>query len=61
MAATLFLGKLLGLYLMAVSVGMLINRRRTLTTLDEMASGGPCMLFSGLIAVAAGLCARVRA
>jgi hypothetical protein len=52
---TIFLGKLLGLYLVAISAGMLANRRRTLATLDEMARSGPWMLFSGMVATAAGL------
>jgi len=47
--------RLLGLYLVAISVGMLVNRRRTLATLDEMARSGPWMLFSGMVATAAGL------
>ncbi len=53
--ATIFLGRLLGLYLVTISVGMLANRRRTLATLDEMARSGPWMLFSGVVATAAGL------
>jgi len=53
--ATVFLGRLLGLYLVAVSAGMLAGKRRTLETLDEMASNGPWMLFSGMAATAAGL------
>lgn len=52
---TIFLGRLLGLYLVAISLGMLVNRRRTLETLDEMARNGPWMLFSGMVATAAGL------
>src|SRR5208283_5905588 len=52
---TIFLGRLLGLYLVAISVGMLANRRRALATLDEMARSGPWMLFSGMVATAAGL------
>jgi len=52
---TIFLGKLLGLYLVAISLGMLPSRRRTLATLDEMARSGPWMLFSGMVATAAGL------
>ena len=52
---TIFLGRLLGLYLVAISVGMLVNRRRTLDTLDDMASSGPWMLFSGMVATAVGL------
>ena len=54
-ATTVFLGRLLGLYLVAISLGMLANRRRTLDALDEMARSGPWMLFSGIVATAAGL------
>ncbi len=54
-ASTIFLGRLLGLYLVAISIGMLANRRRTLATLDEMARSGPWMLFSGMVATAVGL------
>ena len=53
-ATTIFLGRLLGLYLVAISAGMLAPRR-TLATLDEMARSGPWMLFSGMVATAAGL------
>ena len=52
---TIFIGRLLGLYLVAISVGMLVHRRRTLETLDAMARSGPWMLFSSMIATAAGL------
>ncbi len=52
---TIFLGRLLGLYLIAISIAMLASKPRTLATLDEMARGGPWMLFSGLAATAAGL------
>ena len=52
---TIFLGKLLGLYFIAISIGMLANRRRTLESLDAMARSGPWMLFSGMVATAAGL------
>ncbi len=54
-STTIFLGRLLGLYLVAISVGMLVNRRRTLNTLQDMARSGPWMLFSGMVATAAGL------
>jgi hypothetical protein len=50
-----FLGRLLGLFLVAISIAMLINRRRTLATLNEMARSGPWMLFSGMVATATGL------
>ena len=41
----------------AKSDGMDVSeaRRRTLATLDEMARSGPWMLFSGMVATAAGL------
>jgi hypothetical protein len=52
---TVFLGKLIGLYLAAISIAMLASRRRTLKTLDEMARSGPWMLFSGMVATMAGL------
>jgi hypothetical protein len=52
---TIFLGKFLGLYLVAISIGMLANRRRTLEALDEITRSGPWMLFSGVVATAAGL------
>jgi len=52
---TVFLGRLLGLYLIAIAFAMLASRRRALATLDEMARSGPWMLFSGMVATAAGL------
>ena len=39
----------------AISVGMLVNRRRTLDTLDDMARSGSWMLFSGMVATGIGL------
>ncbi|MGA2042595.1 MAG: hypothetical protein ABSG83_04410 [Roseiarcus sp.] len=52
---TLLLGRFLGVYLIAISVGMILGRRRTLATLEEMVRSGPWMLFSGMVATAAGL------
>jgi hypothetical protein len=52
---TVFLGKLIGVYLVAISIAMLASRRRTLKTLDEMAKSGPWMLFAGMVATVAGL------
>ncbi|CAM5209694.1 hypothetical protein CDEF62S_02426 [Castellaniella defragrans] len=52
---TVFLGKLIGLYLVAISVAMLARKQRMLGALDQMARSGPWMLFSGMIATAAGL------
>ena len=51
----IFLAKFLGLYLIAISVGMLVSKRRTRAALDEMARSGPWMLFSGMVATAAGM------
>ncbi len=51
----ILLGRLIGLYLVATSVAMLVNKRRALATLDEMARSGPWMLFSGMVATAVGL------
>jgi hypothetical protein len=52
---TVFLGKLLGLYIVAIAVGMLVNRRRTMAAIDEMSRSGPWMLISGMVATAVGL------
>lgn len=52
---TVFLGKLLGLYLAGISFAMFTSKQRTLATLDEIMSSGPWMLFSGMIATAVGL------
>jgi hypothetical protein len=46
----MFLGRLLGPFLVANSVSMLVHRRRTLATLAEMARGGSWMPFSGMVA-----------
>ena len=48
-ATTIYLGRLLGLYIVAIAVGMLVNRRRTMVAIDEMARSGPWMLFSGMV------------
>jgi hypothetical protein len=47
MSSATFPGRLLGLYLVAVSVGMPVHRRRTLATLDEMARSDAWTLLSG--------------
>ena len=54
-ATTIFLGKLLGLYMVAIAAGMLVNHRRTMAAIDEMARSGPWMLFSGMVASGVGL------
>jgi hypothetical protein len=58
-STTIFLGKLLGLYLVAISLGMIANRRCALDALNEMARSGPWMLFSGMAASAGGLAAHI--
>jgi hypothetical protein len=50
-----FLGKLIGLYFVAISLAMLVNRQRTLDTFDAMAASPAWMLFSGMVATAVGL------
>ena len=52
---TIYLGRLLGLYMVAMSVGMLVNHRRTMAAIDEMSRSGPWVLFSGMVAIAVGL------
>ena len=52
---TIYIARLLGLYLVAISAAMLMNRRATLATISEMAKSGPWMLFAGMMATAAGL------
>ncbi len=52
---TVFLDKLLGLYLIAISVAMLARKQRMLETLDQIVRSGPWTLFSGMAATAAGL------
>ncbi len=54
-SATIFLGRLIGLYLIVIALGMLMNRTRTLAAFDDMARSGSWMLFSGMAATAAGL------
>jgi hypothetical protein len=41
--------------MVAIAVGMLVNHRRTMAAIDEMARSGPWMLFSGMVATAVGL------
>jgi len=57
---TLFLGKLLGLYLVAISLALLADRRRALAVIDDMSRSGPWMLFSGMTATAIGLALVLR-
>jgi len=50
---TIYLGKLFGLYMVAIAAGMLVNHRRNMAAVDEMARSGPWML-SGMVATAVG-------
>lgn len=52
---TVFLGKLLGLYLIAIAIAMLAGKKNVLTALDEMVASPAWMLFSGMVATAIGL------
>ena len=46
---TIHLGRLLGLYIVAIAAGMLVNKRRTMAAIDETARNGPWMLFCGRV------------
>lgn len=55
MSTTIFLGRLIGLYIVIVSLAMLLNRRQMLAVFAEMTASRPWMLFSGVVACAVGL------
>ena len=57
---TIYLGKLLGLYMVAIAVGMQVNKPRTMAAIDSMSRNGPWTLFSGMVATAAGLAIVLR-
>ena len=50
MSRTIFLGRLLGPFLVAISVSMFAHRSRMLATLAEMARDGSWMPFYGMVA-----------
>ena len=52
---TLFLGKLIGLYCILVSVSMLIHKQATVETVTALVHNPPLLLVAGVIAVAVGL------
>ena len=54
-AETVFLARLLGLYLVVVTLAMLSNPRRTLETFAQMTQSGPAMLMAGVLATVIGL------
>lgn len=55
MSTTIFLGRLIGLYIVIVSLAMVLNRRQMLAVFAEMTASRPWMLFSGMVASVAGL------
>lgn len=52
---TTFLGKLLGIYLILVSIAMAANKAATIQTVMALVHDAPVMFVLGLILVAAGL------
>ena len=54
-ARTTFLGKLLGIYLVVVSIAMAADKTATLQTVSALVLNAPLVFVLGLILVAAGL------
>ena len=54
-ARTTFLGKLLGIYLVLVSIAMAANKAATIQTVTALINDPPVIFVLGLILVAAGL------
>ena len=54
-ARTTFLGKLLGIYLILVSIAMAANKAATIQTVTALVHDAPVVFVLGLILVAAGL------
>ncbi|MFI5388284.1 MAG: hypothetical protein ACHQY2_01090 [Candidatus Eremiobacterales bacterium] len=54
-ARTTFLGKLLGIYLVLVSIAMAANKAATIQTVTALIHDAPVIFVLGLILVAAGL------
>ncbi len=52
---TLFLGKLIGLYLVIVALAMMARRKATIDALDGMMRNPSLLLFIDIVALAAGL------
>jgi hypothetical protein len=54
-ARTAFLGKLIGLYLILLSLAMAAHKQATIASLDALVHNPPLLFVIGVIAVAAGL------
>jgi hypothetical protein len=54
-ARTIFLGKLLGLFIIVVTLSMLTHRQSSLETVSLLVHDRPLVLILGLIGLAAGL------
>lgn len=52
---TIFLSKLIGLYLILISLAMLTHKQSTLESIDTLAHNPPMLFVIGVIAVSAGL------
>jgi hypothetical protein len=52
---TIYLAKLLGLYCVIVSLALSLNRKSTITTVNEWMRNPPLMMLTGVITLAMGL------
>jgi len=54
-ARTIFLSRLIGLYLILVSLAMMVHKQATLESMNALFHNAPVMFVVGVIAVAGGL------
>jgi len=54
-ARTAFLGKLIGIYCILISLAMIVHKQATLQTVIDLVHNAPVLYVFGLIVVAAGL------
>jgi len=52
---TIFLSRLLGLYLVFVALAMMLNKHTTVQTVTDLVHSAPLMLLVGILTLAAGL------
>ena len=52
---TIFLSRLIGLYMLLVAVAMLVNPRSSVLAINGLANSGPLIYLSGAIAIFAGV------
>jgi uncharacterized membrane protein len=56
-ARTTFLGRLIGLYLILISLAMAAHKQATVESMNALVYNAPVLFVVGVIAVAAGLAA----